>query len=413
MFFDDRYVREFVIENDYELILANLKRINRLLDSRSCVSSDMLGWVDCVDYKVDEKIKIILEKIKSEADIVFVLGIGGSYLGAKMAIDFLKSPFYNFKCKPKILFLGNSVNAEPILDAFEISKDKNVWVIVVSKSGSTLEVCASLGLVEEFMLKKYGSKSSEKIIAITGENGNLRSRASAKKWEIFTIPLGVGGRFSVLSVAGLIPIGVSGANIEEILCGARVACKDFGYCSFDYNDCLKYAARRICLHKKGYSVEILASFDVRMGSFCEWWKQLFGESEGKNGKGIFPASAMFSADLHSLGQFIQQGSKILFETMIVSEFPAKDVVVPEDNSLISNKSFHYINSKIFEGTLEAHFEGKVPCMVLKFKNFSEFELGYLIFFFEKACALSALALEVNPFDQPGVENYKRAVKCRL
>jgi glucose-6-phosphate isomerase len=305
------------------------------------------------------------------------------------------------------------MNAEPLLETLEMCKNKKICVIVVSKSGSTLEIRAALDFIEEFMVKKRGFEANADIIAVTGKTGDLRLRAEQKRWRILTIPSDVGGRFSVLSAAGLLPMAVGGADICRVLQGAKTACGDFENLRFESNICLKYAANRICLYKKGYMVEVFAAFDVRMESFAQWWKQLFGESEGKDKKGIFPASAMFSADLHSLGQFIQQGSRILFETMIIPEIPARDAVVPKSDASISNKSFHYINSKIFEGTAEAHFSGGVPCMALKFKDFSEFELGYLIFFFEKSCALSALTLGVNPFDQPGVEEYKRAVKHRL
>jgi glucose-6-phosphate isomerase len=400
----EKYLEKFIFKKDYERAVADILNARELLEKRLCAGSEMLGWLDCIDFSV-KKIKKAAEKIRASSDAVLILGIGGSWLGAKMAIDFLKPCSF-----PKIFFLGNDILAEPILDAFSFCRDKNVTVIIVSKSGSTLEIRAALEFTADFMKKKYSSEANKRIIAVTGKSGKLRERAENENWKIFEIPENIGGRFSVLCAAGLLPIAVSGANIEKIMAGARLANKESG---LEKNIFVKYAAMRTYFYRKNYSIEILAGFDKRLNGLLEWWKQLFGESEGKDGKGLFPASVTFSSDLHSLGQFIQEGPRILFETFLFHENPPADAVIPGNDDLVSGKTFYFLNSKIFEGTAEAHYEGGVPCIILKFKDFGEFELGYMIYFFKKSCALSAIALGVNPFDQPGVENYKIRTKYLL
>ena len=390
----DNYVKNFV-QKDYEIFEPKVLKADELLKSKSCVGSEMLGWQD---LSADlEYIKNITEDINSKSDCVLIIGIGGSYLGAKMAIDFL-SPAY----KNKIYFIGFNLDSEYLNNILKKIKDKKIHVLVISKSGNTIEIKATLDIVINFIKKKYNQDLHKYFTAITGKKGFLRNFAENNNWQILDIPENVGGRFSVLTNVGLLPIALAGADIKKIILGAKEMQKNLENLS---SYCHKYAVIRNVLYKNGLKIELFASFNTRMLSFMEWLKQLFGESEGKEGKGLFPASVLFSTDLHSLGQFIQEGSKILFETIFFVKNLKCNLKLSEDFK--NYKSINEINSKIFKSTVLAHYKGEVPCNIIEIEEFSEFELGRLIYFFEFSCALSSLMLGVNPFNQPGVEVYKK------
>ncbi len=408
---------KFISDKDFDFFNDKLKNAHGKLSS---IGDKPDGWIDLpVNYDKEEfkSIKVAAENVRNNSDIFVVIGIGGSYLGARAAIEFLSSENYNCfrKNGPQIFFLGNSASASEIQNVLEICRNKDVSLNVISKSGTTLEPAIAFRVFKSFMEEKYGKEKAKGRIYCTTdkEKGALRKLANEEGYTCFEIPENIGGRYSVLTAVGLFPIAVSGANIDELLQGAADARQKFQNCDLAQNDCYKYAVLRNILHKKGKSVELITGYEPRLRVFFEWWKQLFGESEGKDGKGIFPASAIFSTDLHSLGQFIQDGSKILFETVFKVKNSSKEVIVPRSaddtdglNYLVG-KSFNYINEKVFEATLRAHTEGNVPNIVINLENDKEYGLGYAFYFFEKACAISAYLLGVNPFNQPGVEAYKK------
>lgn len=376
------------------------------------------GWLNLPEKYTDDEIKLILseaENVRHKCDVFIVIGIGGSYLGARAAIEFLHSQNYNFLGNsPKIFFVGNSLSSDDITEILGICQGKDVCINVISKSGSTTEPAISFRIFRKFLEEKYGVEEASKRIYCTTENdSDLKKLADKMGYKFLEIPKNVGGRYSVLTPVGLFPIAVSGADIKEILLGARDAMNEYGECDIDANDCYKYAAIRNILYKSGRKIEMLIGYHSRMHYLLEWWKQLFGESEGKEGKGIFPASAMFSTDLHSLGQYIQDGPKIMFETTINVKNSKNDVSINIDNHNIDNlnylsgKTVNFVNQKAMEATVFAHSQGGVPNMIINIDEFSEYNFGYLVYFFEKACAISAYILGVDPFNQPGVENYKR------
>ena len=390
----DNYVKKFV-QKDYEFFESKVLKANELLKNKSCVGNEMLGWQD---LSVDlEYIKNIAEDINSKSDCVLIVGIGGSYLGAKMAIDFL-----NPDNKNKIYFIGFNLDPEYLNNILEKTQDKKVHVVVISKSGNTIEIKATLDIVINFIKKKHKQDLHKYFTAITGKKGFLRNFAETNNWQILDVPENVGGRFSVLTSVGLLPIALAGSDIKKIIFGAKEMQKNLENLS---SDCHKYAVIRNILYKNCLKIELFASFSNRMLSFMEWLKQLFGESEGKERKGLFPASVLFSTDLHSLGQFIQEGSKILFETIFFVKNLKYDLKLSSEFE--NYKNFNEINEKIFNSTVLAHCRGSIPCNIIEIEEFSEFELGRLIYFFEFYCALSALILGVNPFNQPGVEIYKK------
>lgn len=416
---DTEYLKKFVSDNEFEFFKSKLNAVHYKL--HNAVSADKFdGWLNLPDeYNKEEfeKIKFAAKNIRNNSEVFVVIGIGGSYLGARAAIEFLNSENYNCfsKNSPKIFFVGNCVSSLEIQNVIDFCKDKDVSVNVISKSGATLEPAIAFRIFKSFMEDKYGREEAKKRIYCTTdkESGLLSQIAKEEGYTCFEIPRNIGGRYSVLTAVGLLPIAVSGANIDELMKGAQAAKFKFQNHDLNQNDCYKYAVLRNIFYKKGKSVELITGYEPRLRTFFEWWKQLFGESEGKNGKGIFPASAVFSTDLHSLGQFIQEGSKILFETVVKINNVADNVFIRENDdnldglNYLSGKSLNYVNDKIFEATLRAHTEGDVPNIVLNLNNGQECGLGFMFYFFEKACAISAYLLGVNPFNQPGVEAYKK------
>ena len=413
------YLSRFVREHEYESISKRISLVHDMLHSYTGQGSEFTGWLELpTKFDRDEiiRIKEIAEKIKSDTDVFIVVGIGGSYLGAKAVIDFIKSPNYNFlkKDTPEIFFVGNNISSDYLNEILSICKGKRVSLNVISKSGTTTESAIAFKIFREYMEKEYGDKARERIYCTTdSKKGTLRDIANAKGYQTFAIPDSIGGRFSVLTPVGLLPIAVCGVDIDLLINGAAEAEREFLNPDIANNNCYKYAAIRNILYKKGKLIEIFSSYEPRLSGMLEWCKQLFGESEGKDHKGIFPASAMFSTDLHSIGQFIQDGSRTLFETVIFIDNPIRDIAIEFDSedldslNFISGKTVSHVNKKAFEGTVLAHSDGGTPCIVINVDSVSEYNLGYLIYFFEKACAMSSYILGVNPFDQPGVESYKK------
>ncbi len=411
---DAQFLENYVTNKEVELFQDKLKAAHEKLHSPQGSGK---GWMDLpVSYTKEQLSKIYqtADEIRSNSEILVVIGIGGSYLGARAAIEFLTSVNYNNFLKTKIFFVGNSMSSVDISEIIRICEDKDVSLNVVSKSGSTTECGIAFRIFKRFMEEKYGKEVAKTRIYVTTDpnKGCLRELALKEGYQIFEIPSDVGGRYSVLSPVGLLPLSVMGADIIKILQGAKDALSRFLSLNIMQNECYRYAVLRNVLHGKGKLVEILVGYETRLQYFLEWWKQLFGESEGKCKRGIFPSSAIFTSDLHSMGQFIQDGNPIFFETVItVSHDPCK-IQIPYDNlnldslNYLSNKTVHYVNSKAFLATIRAHTSAGIPNIHIRIKETNEYELGYLIYFFQKACAISAYILGVNPFDQPGVEAYK-------
>ena len=385
--------------------------------------NDFLGWVDLpVNYDKEEfaRIQAAAKKIQSNSDVLVVIGIGGSYLGARAAIEMLTNNFYNVlpnnkRKTPKVFFVGNNISSTYISELFEAIEGLDVSVNVISKSGTTTEPAIAFRLFKDFMEKKYGVEGAkERIFATTDkERGALKGLADQMGYETFVVPDNVGGRFSVLTAVGLLPIAAAGINIEEMMQGAADAREIYSNPSLKENACYQYAAMRNALYNKGKAVEVLVNYEPSLHYFNEWWKQLYGESEGKDQKGIFPAAVDFSTDLHSMGQFIQDGNRIIFETVLNVEKATKEIVIEDSENdadglnFLAGKTVDFVNKKAFQGTLLAHNDGGVPNMVLNIPELSPYYFGQLVYFFEKACGISGYLLGVNPFDQPGVEAYKK------
>ena len=413
-----KYLEGFVNADEMAGIKSQVEAAAEALHSKSGLGNDFLGWVELpTNYDKDEfaRIKAAAEKIKSNSDILIVIGIGGSYLGARAAIELLKSTLYNNKKKdtPDIFYVGNSINPNYLNEVIELCEGKDFSVNVISKSGTTTEPALAFRIFKKLCEDKYGKEGAkERIFATTDKaRGTLKNLSDTEGYETFVIPDDVGGRFSVLTAVGLLPIAVAGCDIDALMAGAAKAQNDF-MADFENNDCYKYAALRNILHRKGKSVEMLVSYDPNFVMMSEWYKQLFGESEGKDNKGIFPASVVFSTDLHSMGQYIQDGARIMFETVVDIKNPKTDLFLKDDEenldglNFLTNQNMSVVNRKAFEGTVLAHTEGGVPNIILEIEDTAEASVGYMIYFFEKACAISGYVLGVNPFNQPGVESYK-------
>ncbi len=413
-----KYLEKYVNCDEINSIKPQIETAARLLDEKSGPGNDFLGWVDLpVNYDKDEfeRIKKAADKIRSDSDILVVIGIGGSYLGARACIEFMKSCLYNNLSKdtPDIYYVGNSINPTYLNDVISLCENKDFSVNIISKSGTTTEPALAFRIFKKMLEKKYGKDEARKRIYATTDKarGTLKNLSDTEGYETFVIPDDVGGRYSVLTAVGLLPIAVSGCDIDALMGGAAKARLDFSR-NFDDNDCYKYAALRNILYRKGKSVEMLVSYDPNFTMMAEWYKQLFGESEGKDNKGIFPASAVFSTDLHSMGQFIQDGSRVMFETVVDIKKPRTDFyLLPDDENLdglnfLTGQDMSVVNRRAFEGTVLAHTEGGVPNIILELADTTEESVGYMIYFFEKACAVSGYVLGVNPFNQPGVESYK-------
>ncbi len=414
-----KYLNNYVNENELEGIQAQIEAAHQTLNNKTGLGSDFLGWVNLpTEYDKEEfaRIKAAAKRIQDMADILIVIGIGGSYLGARAAIELLQSPFYNNlkKDTPDIYFVGNNISPTYLNEVLSICEGRDIAVNVISKSGTTTEPALAFRIFKELLEKKYGKEESKKRIFATTDKskGTLKELSDTEGYETFVIADDIGGRFSVLTAVGLLPIAVAGCDIDAIMQGAATAQKELAE-NNDSNDCYKYAAYRNILYRKNKSVEMLVSYDPSFTMMAEWFKQLFGESEGKDNKGIFPTAATFSTDLHSLGQFIQDGSKIIFETVVDIKKPKKDLFLENDKenldglNFLTNQNMSVVNRKALEGTILAHTEGGIPNMVLEVEEINEFNFGYMVYFFEKACAISGYMLGVNPFNQPGVESYKK------
>ncbi len=418
--FSSKYAADFLRENDVKGLVPQIEAAHTLLESKEGLGNDFLGWTTLpTDYDKEEfaRIKKAAEKIKADSDILVVIGIGGSYLGARAAIEFLRSHYYNNldKDTPDIYFAGNSISGSALADLLALCEGKRVSVNIISKSGTTTEPAVAFRVFRKMLEERYGEEEAAKRIYCTTDKarGTLKQLADEKGYECFVVPDDVGGRFSVLTAVGLLPIAASGADIDALMAGAAEAQKDYANPNIEENDCYKYAAVRNALYRKGKEIELLVSYEPRFTMMAEWWKQLYGESEGKDNKGLFPASVVFSTDLHSMGQYVQDGRRILFETVVTIGDCGKDVVIEkEDNdgdglNFLAGKKMSFVNEKAFEGTVLAHTDGGVPNLVISVDKADEKDLGRLIYFFEKACAISGYMLGVNPFDQPGVESYKK------
>lgn len=417
---NDFYIKKFIKDNELSEIEPLVEAVHKLIEDRKGAGSDFLGWVNLpANYDREEflRIKEVAEKVKNDSDVFIVIGIGGSYLGARAIIEALNSPLHNFLRNdvPKIFFVGNDISATHLNEIIKLCEDKEFSVNIISKSGTTTEPAVAFRVFKELLEKKYGKNGAKSRIFCTTdkEKGKLKSLAVKNGYEQFVVPDDVGGRFSVLTAVGLLPIAVSGIDIDGLIEGALKASNDFKVCDIKKNICYKYAAIRNILYRKGKLVEMLVSFEPSLLVFNEWFKQLFGESEGKDEKGIFPSSAIFSTDLHSLGQYIQDGHKMLFETVINIKKPKEDFYIKpvegdfDELNYLADQNMSEVTQKVLKATVIAHTNGNVPNIVLEIEKLDEFEFGYLIYFFEKACAMSGYMLGVNPFNQPGVESYKK------
>lgn len=418
--FNSSYAKDFIRENDIKGLVSQVKAAHNTVNQKDGLGNDFLGWVD-LPYNYDKeefsRIKSAAEKIKADTDVLIVIGIGGSYLGARAAIEFLKGPYYNTirDGVPEIYFAGNSISGSNLADLLKICEGKRVSVNIISKSGTTTEPAVAFRVFRKLLEERYGEAEAAKRIYCTTDKarGTLKSLADEKGYPCFVVPDDVGGRFSVLTAVGLLPIAAAGCDIDALMLGAQQAAKDYNIDDIDKNPCYQYAALRNAFYRKGKSIELLVSYEPRFTMMAEWFKQLFGESEGKDNKGLFPASVTFSTDLHSMGQFVQDGSRLMFETVVTIGDNGSDVVIEkEDNdgdglNFLAGKTMSYVNQKAFEGTVLAHTDGGVPNLVIEVDKADEENLGRLIYFFEKACAISGYMLGVNPFDQPGVESYKK------
>jgi len=420
--FDYSKALSFFGEHELTYLQDAVKVAHHSLHEKTGAGNDFLGWIDLpVDYDKEEFVRIqqAAEKIKSDSDVLLVIGIGGSYLGARAAIEMLQHSFYNALPKeqrktPQILFVGNNISSTYMKDVMDLLEGKDFSINVISKSGTTTEPAIAFRIFRKLLEEKYGKEEARKRIYATTDKarGALKTLATEEGYETFIIPDDVGGRYSVLTAVGLLPIAVSGANIEEMMKGAAQAREDLSKSELMENAAYQYAAIRNILYNKGKTIEMLINYEPALQYFAEWWKQLFGESEGKDQKGIFPASANFSTDLHSLGQYIQEGRRDLFETILMVEKPCHELVIEAEETdldglnYLAGKTVDFVNTKAFEGTLLAHTDGGVPNLVITLPELNEYTFGYLVYFFEKACAMSGYLLGVNPFDQPGVEAYK-------
>ena len=409
-----------VTEKNIMKYAEEVEKVHDELHKKANNPKEFLGWMELptkYDKKEFEKIKKSAKKIQENSEILVVIGIGGSYLGARAAIEFLKSNNYNALKKetPDIYFAGNNISSAALSELISICEGKDISINMISKSGTTTEPAIAFRVLKKLLEDKYGREEAKKRIYCTTDKarGTLKKLATEEGYETFVVPDDVGGRFSVLTAVGLLPIAVSGADIDALMAGAQEAQAEYNNEDLKTNECYKYAAVRNILNRKGKDIELLVSYEPCYTMMCEWWKQLYGESEGKNGKGIFPASVIFSTDLHSMGQYVQDGRRNLFETVVLFEKAKQEIYIGNDPdnvdglNFLEGKSMAYINRKAFEGTVLAHNDGGVPNVVISVPDFSEHSLGKLFYFFEKACGISGYLLGVNPFDQPGVESYKK------
>lgn len=421
--FDYSKAEKFIGGHEVKAMERIALQAKEVLVERSGAGNDFLGWIDLpVDYDKEEfaRIKAAAEKIQSDSEVLIVIGIGGSYLGARAAIEFLRHSFYNSVSKeirktPEIYYAGNSISSAYLTDLLQVVGDRDFSVNIISKSGTTTEPAIAFRIFKELLEKKYGKEGAAKRIYATTDKarGALKNLADEEGYETFVVPDDVGGRYSVLTAVGLLPIAVSGADIDKLMEGAASAREQALNSEFDQNPALQYAAIRNILHRKGKSVEVLANYEPALHYVSEWWKQLYGESEGKDQKGIFPASVDLTTDLHSMGQFIQDGSRIMYETVMCVENSRSEVVLQEEPvdldglNYLAGKTVDFVNKSAMNGTILAHTDGNVPNLLVNIPAQDEYSLGQLFYFFEFACGVSGYISGVNPFNQPGVESYKR------
>lgn len=421
--FDYSKAAEFISKEEVDYMEKLVGDAKQLLVSKSGAGNDFLGWIDLpVDYDKDEFVRIqkAAEKIQSDSDVLLVIGIGGSYLGARAAIEFLRHGFYNNISKemrktPEIYYVGNSISSSYVQGLIDVIGERDFSVNVISKSGTTTEPAIAFRIFKSMLENKYGKEEAAKRIYATTDKskGALKKLSDEEGYETFVVPDDVGGRFSVLTAVGLLPIAASGADITKLMEGAAEGRKLALESKFDDNAALQYAAIRNILHRKGKGVEVLANYEPSLHYVSEWWKQLYGESEGKDQKGIFPASVDLTTDLHSMGQFIQDGSRIMFETVLNVESPRFRIEIKEEPvdldglNYLAGKDMDFVNKNAMNGTILAHTDGDVPNLMVKIPEQNEFYLGELFYFFEFACGVSGYLLGVNPFNQPGVESYKK------
>lgn len=420
---ETKYTENFIKKHEYDQLRPFVELSNQILENKSGAGNDFLGWVDLPkNYDKEEFVRIqkAAEKIKNDSEILIVIGIGGSYLGAKAAIEFLSNTFYNNQDKsvrkgPQIFFAGTNMSPVYLKHLLDLVGDKDFSINVISKSGTTTEPAIAFRVFKEKLEKKYGKKEAAKRIYATTDKakGALKNLSTSEGYETFVVPDNVGGRFSVLTAVGLLPIAVAGINIQELMDGAEAAMEDYSNKNFYENDAMIYAATRHILYNKGKNIEILTNYEPRLHFIAEWWKQLFAESEGKDGKGIYPTSADFSTDLHSIGQSIQEARRTMFETVLLIDKPEEDILINKEEvdldglNYISGKTLDYVNKQAAKGVILAHVTGNVPNLVITIPEATPFNLGYLFYFFEKAVAIGGYMLGINPFDQPGVEEYKK------
>ena len=407
----------FIDEKELQEIKAEIMTAQEILLDKKGVSSEMTGWLDYM-YRMDEKeygeIKTAAKYIKENSEAFILLGIGGSYLGAKAAIEAIRGDFHNELCSPKVYYAGQNLSGAYLKKLIQIVKEKEVCVIVISKSGTTLETALSFRIFRDLMEEKYGEESKNRIFAVTDKHkGALKNMADLKDYKTFVVPDDIGGRYSVITPVGLLPMAAAGIDIDKFNEGLKSGAEEYNKRDFENNICCLYAAARNILNRRQKEIEIFVNYEPSCLSIAEWWKQLFGESEGKEGKGIFPASLNFTTDLHSMGQFVQEGRKIIFETSLLIQSNEDDMEVPFDKNdfdklnYISGKTLNYINEKAFEGTFMAHNEGNVPGIIINVPKMDEFYLGKLFYFFMLSCGISGYTSNIDPFTQPGVEAYKK------
>lgn len=421
--FDYSKALTFVGQHEIDYLAEPIRLAHEQLHNKSGVGSDFLGWIDLpFNYDKEEfaRIKDAAKKIQSDSDVLIVIGIGGSYLGARAAIEMLQHSFYNLLPKdkrktPEIYFAGNNISSTYVSHLLELIEGKDFSINVISKSGTTTEPAIAFRVFKEALEKKYGKEEARKRIYATTDRakGALKKLATEEGYESFIIPDDVGGRYSVLTPVGLLPIATAGINIDEMMKGAQEAAQEYNNPNVAENMSYQYAAVRNALYRKGKAIEILVNYEPSLHFVSEWWKQLFGESEGKDFKGLYPASVDFSTDLHSMGQFVQEGARNLFETVIQVEQVEHHITINEDPedldglNFLAGKTMDFVNKKAFQGTMLAHTDGQVPNLIVTIPDMSPYSFGYLVTFFEKACGISGYLQGVNPFDQPGVEAYKK------
>jgi glucose-6-phosphate isomerase len=421
--FDYSKAIKFFEQHEVDYMEPFVKVAHEMLHNKTGPGNDFLGWLE-LPYNYDkeefERIKKSAKKIQNDSDVLLVIGIGGSYLGSRAAIEMMGHSLRNSLQKeerkgPEVYFVGNNISSTYTMDIMDVIKGKDISINVISKSGTTTEPAIAFRIFKEYIEKKYGKEEASKRIYATTDSskGALRKLSQSEGYETFVISDDIGGRYSVLTAVGLLPIAAAGFNIDEIMKGAQDAYDDFKVDNLRENNCYQYAVVRNVLHRKGKNIELLVNYEPHLHFIGEWWKQLYGESDGKDNKGIYPASVDFSTDLHSMGQYIQEGRRDLFETVLNVETSRKEITIQEEvqdldglNYLVG-KTVDFVNQKAFEGTLLAHTDGNVPNLILNIPKLDEYNFGYLVYFFEKACAIGGYILGVNPFDQPGVEAYKK------